>query len=138
MKKSEEKRKLVNELTEQYQKLSVEQIFVSPNHKDSKGWLADVAAILKNLDENDFQTFINFRQHIYGSIPRPIRKHAAEQIDGFVRQKVAEYQRYDFSYLDKKQVRLPTIKFPLWVTRNLEKIIVAVAISAILVWLGLK
>lgn len=138
MKKSEEKRKLVDELTQLYQKLSVEQIFVSPNHKDSKGWLADVAAILKNLDENDFQAFINFRQHIYGSIPRPIRKHAVEQIDGFVRQKVAEYQRYDFSYLDKKRVRLPTIKLPLWVTRNLEKIIVAVIISAILVWLKLK
>lgn len=100
MKKSEKKRQLVEELSALYEKLNVEQLFRSPNHRDSKGWLSEVAAILKNLDESDFQTFASLRRHIYGSIPRPTRKHAAEQIDGFVRDKLAAFKRYDFGYLD--------------------------------------
>src|SRR3989344_4424930 len=102
MKKSEEKRKLVEELTGLYQQLNVEQLYQLPNHRSSKAWLSEIAAILKNLDETDFQAFLNHRQHLYPSIPINVRKHAAEQIDGFVRQKVAEYKRYDFSYLDRE------------------------------------
>lgn len=101
MKKSEEKRKLVEELTELYQQLNVEQLYQLPDHRNSKTWLSEAAAILKNLDETDFQGFLNHRQHLYPSIPLNTRKHAAEQMDGFVRQKVAEYKRYDFSYMDK-------------------------------------
>lgn len=103
MKKSEEKRKVVEELTELYKQLNVEQLYQLPDHRNSKAWLSEIAAILRNLDETDFQAFLNHRQHLYPSIPVDTRKHAAEQIDGFVRQKVAEYKRYDFSYLDEKK-----------------------------------
>lgn len=102
MKKSDKKKQVVDELNALYQKLNTEQIYISPNHRDSKGWLADVAAIFKNLDEGDYQKFSELRQHLYESIPRPTRKHAAEQLDAFVRQKVAEYKKYDFSYLDNE------------------------------------
>lgn len=107
MKKSEVKRKLVEELTALYQQLNVGQLYQSPDHRNSKTWLSEVAAILKNLDESDFQNFLNHRQHLYPSIPLKTRKYAAEQIDGFVRQKVAEYQRYDFSYLDREVREYP-------------------------------
>lgn len=107
MKKSEEKRKLVEELAEFYQQLNVERIYQSPDHRESKSWLSEVAAVLKNLDETDFQAFLNHRQHLYPSIPLNTRKHAAEQIDGFIRQKVAEYKRYDFSYLDREVQEYP-------------------------------
>ena len=102
MKKSEEKRTLVEELEKCFQALNVQKLYEESDHKTSKDWLAEVAAILKNLDEGDFQALLNFRQHLYPSIPLVTRKHAAEQIDGFVRQKVAEYKRYDFSYLDRE------------------------------------
>jgi len=107
MKKSEEKRKLVEELTKLYQQLNVEQLYQLPDHRNSKDWLSEIAAILKNLDETDFQAFLNHRQHLYPSIPVGTRKHAAEQIDGFIRQKVAEYKRYDFSYLDREVEEYP-------------------------------
>lgn len=107
MKKSEEKRKLVEELIGLYQQLNVEQLYQLPDHRSSKTWLSEIAAILKNLDETDFQAFLNHRQHLYPSIPIGTRKHAAEQIDGFIRQKVAEYKRYDFSYLDREIQEYP-------------------------------
>lgn len=102
MKKSEQKRSLVEELERCFQALNVQKLYEESDHKTSKDWLAEVAAILKNLDEGDFQAFLNLRQHLYPSIPLATRKHATEQIDGFVRQKVAEYKRYDFSYLDRE------------------------------------
>lgn len=102
MKKSEEKRGLVEELAKCFQALNVQQLYEESDHKTSKDWLAEVAAILKDLDEGDFQAFSNLRQHLYPSIPLITRKHAAEQIDGFIRQKVAEYRRYGFSYLDRE------------------------------------
>lgn len=107
MKKSEEKRKLVEEMAGLYSQLNVEQLYQSPDHRDSKAWLSEIAAILKNLDESDFQAFLNHRQHLYPSIQLVTRKHAAEQIDGFIRQKVAEYKRYDFSYLDREIEKHP-------------------------------
>lgn len=107
MKKSEEKRKLVEEMTGLYQQLNVEQLYQLPDHRNSKAWLSEIAAILKNLDETDFQAFLNHRQHLYPSIPLSTRKHAVEQIDGFIRQKVAEYKRYDFSYLDREVREYP-------------------------------
>ena len=84
-----------------FKKLNVSKLYKEPDHKTSKDWLSEVAAIFKNLDESDFKAFIDYRKHLYPSIPLTTRKHAAEQIDGFVRQKVAEYKKYDFSYLDR-------------------------------------
>lgn len=100
MKKSEEKRNLVQELISFFKALNVQKLYEAPDHKTSKDWLAEVAAILKNLDETDYKRFSDLRQHLYDSIPLTTRKHAAEQIEGFIRQKVSEYKRYDFSYLD--------------------------------------
>lgn len=79
-------------------------MYESPSHKTSNDWLAEVAAIFKNLDESDFKAFLNLRQHLYPSIPLGTRKHAAEQIDGLVRQKVAEYKRYDFETKEESTV----------------------------------
>lgn len=100
MKKSEEKRNLVQELISFFKALNTQKLYEAPDHKTSKDWLAEVAAILKNLDETDYKRFSDLRQHLYDSIPLATRKHTAEQIDGFIRQKVSEYKRYDFSYLD--------------------------------------
>ena len=79
-------------------------LYQEPDDKESKDWLAEVAGIFKSLDESDFNKFSELRQHIYPSIFLPARKHASEQIDGFVRQKVAEYKNYDFHHTDKSPV----------------------------------
>lgn len=64
-------------------------------------WLSNVGAIFKKLDETDYQSYQKLRKHLYSSIPRKTRKHAAEQIKGFLNQKVAEYKKYDFSEDEK-------------------------------------
>ena len=102
MKKSEEKKLLVKELGTCLTTLNVEKLYQEPGHKTPKDWLARTGSILKYLDEGDFQTFQSYRQHLYDSINIETRKHAAEQIDGFLRLKVQEYLRYDFSYLDRE------------------------------------
>ena len=96
MEKSEEKKELVKDLAKYFKALNVKKLYKEPDHKSSKDWLSEIAAILKNLDETDYKAFLNLRQHLYPSIQVPTRKHAAEQIDGFIRQKVAEYKRYNF------------------------------------------
>jgi hypothetical protein len=93
----EKKKALVERLANYHKSLDVEQLYVSPDHKKSKDWLAGVAAVFKNLDEADYKEFVNHRQHLYKVILRTTRKHAAEQIDSFIRQKVAEYELYDFT-----------------------------------------
>lgn len=104
MKKSDEKRALVEDLDKYFKALNVQRLYEEPDHKTSKDWLAEVTAILKNLDESDFQAFLNLRQHLYPSIHLGARKHAAEQIDGFIRQKVAEYKRYNFEAQEQSTV----------------------------------
>lgn len=104
MKKSEQKKSLVEDLSKYHKALNVKQLYEESDHKTSKDWLAEVAAILKNLDETDFRAFLDLRQHLYPSIPLVTRKHAAEQIDGFIRQKVAEYKRYDFEAQEQSTV----------------------------------
>ena len=99
----EHKKTLVRELEIFFKKLNVQRLYTHPNQKDTKDWLAEVASILKNLKNSDYQTFQSYRQHLYGSIPRETRKHAAEQIDGFIRQKVSEWKRHRF--VDKKTVQ---------------------------------
>ena len=138
MKKSERKVKLVDELSKYYKLLNVEQLFDFPDHKISKDWLAEVAAILKNLDETDYQEFVRLRKSLYAGVDRRIRINAANEIDGFVRQKVAEYERYDFSSLDKSKINLVRLKVPQWITDNAQKIIVAIIIAAALAFLGLN
>lgn len=97
----EKKKALVERLANYQKALDVEQLYVNPDHKQSKDWLAGTGAIFKNLDEGDYQTFENLRQHVYRVILRTTRKHAVEQIDAFVRQKVAEYELYDFTSSEK-------------------------------------
>lgn len=91
------KKRLVKSLGIYLKRLDSKKLYQEPDHKESKDWLAEVAGILKGLDESDFNKFNGLRQHIYPSIFLPARKHASEQIEGFVRQKVAEYKNYDFS-----------------------------------------
>lgn len=138
MKKSEEKKKLIEELASYYKKLNVEKLYIAPNDRTSKDWLAEVASILKNLDESDYQEFIRLRKSFYPEVFSLTRQKAAHELEGFVRQKVAEYQRYDFTYLDKKLFNFPIICFPAWLTRNIEKIAVTITIAAVLTWLGLS
>jgi hypothetical protein len=94
---SEQKIKLVEELENLFGKLDTVKLYVEPGHKTTKDWLANVAGVLKNLDEGDYQEFMNLRKYIYRSVhDREARKDHAEQIDNFVRQKVAEYKRHNF------------------------------------------
>jgi len=129
MRKSEEKKKLVSELTSYYKSLNAVQLHDFPDHKVSKDWLAEVAALLKNLDESDYQEFMRLRKSLYPGVERRIRINATNEIDGFVRQKVAEYQRCDFTYLDKKSINFPRIEFPKWIVKNLEKIVVSLLVT---------
>lgn len=90
------KKKLVKELESCFKKLDLQRLYIYPDQEDTKDWLADVAAILKNLDETDYQIFQNYKQHLYSVMLLPIRKRAAQQIEGFVREKIATWKRYRF------------------------------------------
>lgn len=96
------KQQLVTELEEYFKSLDVFSLHQFPDQKETKDWLAEVGAILKNLDENDYQIFSDLRKHLYQDVHISTRRHAAEQIDAFIRQKVAEYKRYNFEESEKK------------------------------------
>lgn len=104
MKPSEKKRKLVGELVKLFEKLDVVQLYHLPRQDATQNWLADTAAVLKNLDEGDYQEFVQLSKVITPTEGnREIRKKAAYEIKALVTRKVAEYKRYDFSSLDKKE-----------------------------------
>lgn len=113
MKPSERKRNFVEELANLHKDLSVEQLYCWPNQKNTKDWLADVAAIFKNLDETDYQDFIHLSE-VVSTGEREERKEAARAIDNFVRRKVAEWERYDFTDLDRKGNVSKDKKFEYW------------------------
>lgn len=96
MEQIQKKTNLVKKLASFQKSLNVQLLYGNPSSVESKDWLAGVAGILKNLDESDHSTFASYRQHIYQSIKQPVRKHAAEQIEAFIREKVAAYDNYDF------------------------------------------
>lgn len=102
MKHSEKKQKLVDELFGLYEKLNVRRLYGSPNQKDVQQWLADVASILKILDEKDYQEFIRLSKTVGLSDFRELRKKAALEINQFLGLKIAEWRRYDFSSLDQQ------------------------------------
>lgn len=83
---------LIKNLEKYLQSLNVEQLYKDPGHKKSKNWLARVTAILKVGGRHSYKDFKNLSQHIYPSIPLKTRKHAAEQIDVFLRQILAQYK----------------------------------------------
>jgi len=120
-----DKKQLIEELEQYHKVLNVRRLYEFPDHKNSKDWLAEVAAILKNLDESDYQEFMRLRQSIYSTVKRKTRREAALKIDCFVRQKVAEYSRYDFTNKnDWKQgkiclcIPIPKIIIPKWVKEH--------------------
>ncbi len=84
---------LIEELEKYLKVLNVEQLYNNPGHKDSKNWLAEVAATLKTNRKSAYKKFSELSQHIYPSIPFVTRKHAAEQLDVLIRQLIAEYKR---------------------------------------------
>jgi hypothetical protein len=100
MKNSEKKEKLVNELSHLYKKIDVNRLYGFPNQKDNQHWLADVASVLKNLDENDYHEFVRLSKTVGLSGSREERKKAAQEINQFLARKTAEWSRYDFSSLD--------------------------------------
>lgn len=83
---------LIKSLEKYLRSLNVEQLYNDPGHQKSKDWLAGVAAIFKSNRKSAYKRFISLSQHIYPSIPLATRKHAAEQIDVFMRQIIAEYK----------------------------------------------
>ncbi len=86
---------LIKNLEKYLQSLNVEQLYKDPGHKKSKNWLAGVTAVLKVGGRHSYKDFKNLSQHIYASIPLETRKHAAEQIDVFLRQIIAQYKAED-------------------------------------------
>lgn len=102
MKPSEKKQKLVDELVELYEKLDVNRLYGFPNQKDTQQWLAEVASVLKNLDESDYREIIRLSKTVGLSGSREERKKAAQEINQFLGRKVAEWRRYDFSSLDNQ------------------------------------
>lgn len=105
IKKSEQKKLLVKKLEQLHKELDIEKLYIHPSHKTVKDWIANTAAILKNLDESDYQEFARLSKTITPTEPnRNKRKSAAYEIDALIRRKVAEYKVYDFSYLDKENI----------------------------------
>lgn len=100
MKESEKKKQRVAELVQLHKALNLPKLYCFPDHETTKDWFANTAAVLKQLDEGDYQTFQKIQSEYYlGS--RDYRIEMANEADRFVRQKVAEYKRYDFSYMDE-------------------------------------
>ena len=98
------KKKLVRELTKLSNSINVVQLYHLPRQDVTQNWLADVAAVLKKLDEGDYQEFIKLSRVITPTEKnRETRKKAAYEINAFIKRKVAEYKKYDFSDLDKKE-----------------------------------
>jgi len=119
------KKDLVKELAEYQKALNVQQLYDSPSHKTVKNWLSEVASILKNLDESDYQEFNKLKTDIHPGSIYGLRKNAAHDIDMFVRQKTAEYKRYNFSAIGVKKkkrkeicIPIPELKIPEWVKKH--------------------
>lgn len=131
MKPSEKKEKFVNELVQLCQTMTPDQLYCWPRQKTTRDWLAETASVLKNLDEGDYQKFTKLSDVISPSVQRDDRKKAAYEIDSFIRNKTAEYKRYDFSYLDKREpaFRLNSIKILKWAGENIRQIIVGLIIT---------
>lgn len=64
MKPSEIKRKNVDELVQFCQSMNPDQLYCWPRQSVTRNWLADTAAVLKNLDEGDYQQFIKLSKVI--------------------------------------------------------------------------
>lgn len=114
MKPSKSKRKLVEELANLHKSLNVEQIYREPEHKTTKDWLAETSSVLKQLDESDYQELVRLSKTINPTIYLPKRKEAAHEIDNFIRRKVAEWKRHDFSFLDKMKTSTIKVGFNYW------------------------
>jgi len=102
MKPSEKKQKLVEELASLYEKLDINRLYAFPSQRDTQQWLADVASVLKNLDESDYQEVVRLSKTVGLSGSREERKKAAQEINQFLGRKVTEWRRYDFSSLDNE------------------------------------
>jgi hypothetical protein len=92
----ERKKALVEKLAISHKALDFARLYTLPRHRESKNWLAEVAAILRNLDETDYQTFINLKKKLDTHVLRSSRMHVVEEIDNFMREKVAAYKLYNF------------------------------------------
>lgn len=131
MKPSEIKRKNVDELIQLCQSMNPDQLYCWPKQSVTRNWLADTAAVLKNLDEGDYKQFVKLSKVISPSEQRGDRKKAAYEIDTFIRNKTAEYKKYDFSYMDKGKLilGLSGMKILRWVGENIRQIIVGLIIT---------
>jgi len=103
MKSSENKKKIVEKLANLCKQLDVQRLYNFPRQEDTQRWLADIASVLKNLDEGDYQEIVRLSKIITPTEERNHRKEAAYEIKAFATRKVAEYKRYDFSNLDKQK-----------------------------------
>lgn len=103
MTSSDRKQQLVKELVNLCEKLDIARLYGFPRQKDTQEWLSEVASVLKNLDETDYQEFVRLSKIITPTESRPNRKNAAYEINSFLKRKVAEWKRYNFSDLDEKK-----------------------------------
>ncbi|MBN1262828.1 MAG: toll/interleukin-1 receptor domain-containing protein [Candidatus Pacebacteria bacterium] len=95
---------LIKELEKYLKLLNVKQLYTDPGHKDAKNWLAEVNALLKTSRRYSYKKFTSLSQHLYPSIPIETRKHAAEQIDVYIRQIIAQYKR-EYLIQERSQVK---------------------------------
>ena len=123
MRPSERKQQLVEELAILHRQLDADNLYTHPKHKTTKDWLAEAASVLKNLDEEDYQEIGRWGRAINPLVPREARKSAAYEIDNFVRRKVAEYKRHDFSNLDKEVEEVMRVDTP--ITRGSLRVFVS-------------
>jgi len=96
MKPSEKKKKLVEKLAKFLSKLDTVHLYSLPRQDSTQNWLANTAAVLKNLEDPDYQEFVSLSKIISPTQSRFNRKNAAYEINGFLRRKVAEWRvHYD-------------------------------------------
>jgi hypothetical protein len=93
---SDDKKRSVKDLIEYFGQFNRLRLIVESSHPEVVGWLGEVAAVLKTLDEGDYQEFMRLRKSIYPGVRARTRKSAVHELYGFLSQKVAEYRRYDF------------------------------------------
>lgn len=113
--------------------MNADQLYCWPRQSVTQNWIAEVAAVLQNLDEGDYQHFIKLSKVISPSERREDRKKAAYEIDSFIRSETAKYKKHDFNCMDKGKSALwwNVIKKLGWIGENIRQIAIGLIIAIV-------